>query len=63
LGKLQQGVLQNTQQEYAFKVAQCNNLFVIPSVSEMQTITNMLNNMLLSNKQFEQGFKRLGNKI
>lgn len=62
-GVINQGVLQNTQQEYAFKVAQCNNLFVIPSVSEMQTITNMLNNMLLSNKQFEQGFKRLGNKI
>lgn len=62
LGKISQQVLHNTQQEYAFKVAQCTNMFIIPSVSEMQTITNMLNTLLPNKRHFEQGFKNLGNK-
>lgn len=61
-GKINNQILQNTQQEYAFKVAQCNNMFIIPSVSEMQTITNMLNRLLPDNRQFETGFKNLGVK-
>lgn len=62
MGKIHQNILQNTQQEYAFKVAQCTNMFIIPSVSEMQTITNMLNNLLPDNEQFNKGFKDLGRK-
>lgn len=62
LGKIHQNILQNTQQEYAFKVAQCTNMFIIPSVSEMQTITNMFNRLLPNTRQFEQGFKGLGIK-
>ena len=62
MSKISQQVLQNTQQEYAFKVAQCTNMFIIPSVSEMQTITNMLNKLLPSNREFERGFKTLGSK-
>lgn len=60
VGKINQNILQNTQQEYAFKVAQCNNMFIIPSVSEMQTITNMFNQLLPNTRQFEKGFKNLG---
>lgn len=62
MNKISQNVLQNTQQEYAFKVAQCNNLFIIPSVAEMQTLTNMFNTLLPSNKEFESGFRNLGTK-
>lgn len=62
LGKINQNILQNTQQEYAFKVAQCTNMFIIPSVSEMKTITNMLQQTLNTNKHFSNGFKNLGNK-
>ena len=62
LGKLNQQILQNTQQEYAFKVAQCTNMFIIPSVAEMQTLTNLFNRMLFSNKEFNNGFKNLGIK-
>ena len=62
MGKINQNVLQNTQQEYAFKVAQCTNMFIIPSVSEMKTITNMLNKLLPDTRQFENGFKGLGVK-
>ena len=61
-GKINQNILHNTQQEYAFKVAQCTNMFITPSVSEMQTITNMLNKLLPDTKQFDRGFKGLGVK-
>ena len=60
LGRIHQQVLQNAQQEYSFKVAQCTNMFIIPSVAEMQTITNMFNQMLPNNKKFYKGFKNLG---
>lgn len=62
LGKINHQILSNTQQEYAFKVAQCTNMFIIPSVSEMETITNMLNRALHSNKHFDQGFKNLSTR-
>lgn len=62
LGKIQQNVLNNTQQEYAFKVAQLTQEFTIPSVSEMQSITAMLNQMIPRRNEFHRGFKTLGDK-
>lgn len=62
MGKISPAVLNNTQQEYAFKAGQCNNEFVIPSVSEMESITNMLNQMIPRVTEFRRGFKNLGDK-
>lgn len=62
MGKISSAVLNNTQQEYAFKAGQCNNEFVIPSVSEMESITNMLNQMIPRVTEFRRGFKNLGDK-
>lgn len=62
MGKINQQVMQNTQQQYAFQVAQCNTMFITPSVAEMQTITNMLNQMIPRQREFEKGFKTLGVK-
>lgn len=62
LGKINNAVLQNTQQEYAFKVGQCRNEFIMPSVSEMETITNMLNTLVPRVGEFSKGFKTLGSK-
>lgn len=62
LGKIQPAVLQNTQQEYAFKAGQCNSEFTLPSVSEMETITNILNQMIPRTNEFIRGFKNLGNR-
>ena len=62
LGKINNAVLQNTQQEYAFKVGQLRNEFIIPSVSEMEAITNMLNILIPRVNEFSKGFRTLGNK-
>lgn len=62
LGKIRPEVLQNTQQEYAFRVGQLNNEFTIPSISEMQSITNMWNTLIPKHNQFKDGFKSLGDK-
>lgn len=62
MGKISPAVLNNTQQEYAFKAAQCNNEFVIPSVSEMESITNVLNQLVPRVTAFRNGFKNLGDK-
>ena len=62
MGKISPAVLNNTQQEYAFKAAQCNNEFVIPSVSEMESITNVLNQLVPRVTAFRNGFKNFGDK-
>lgn len=62
MGKIQPAVLNNTQQEYAFKAGQCNSEFTIPSPSEMESISGILNQMIPRVNEFRKGFKDLGNK-
>lgn len=62
MGKISPAVLNNTQQEYAFKAGQCNNEFVIPSVSEMEAITNVWNQLIPRVTEFKKSFKNLGDK-
>ena len=54
--------LQHVEQEYAFKAGQCNNEFIIPSVSEMQSLTGMLHQLVPHQDEFRYGFKTLGDK-
>jgi hypothetical protein len=62
MGKISPAVLNNTQQEYAFKAGQCNNEFTIPSVSEMEAITNSINQLIPRTNEFRKGFRNLGDK-
>lgn len=62
LGKIQPAVLQNTQQEYAFAAAACHNSLVMPSLSEMESITNSWNTLLLRTNEFRDGFVNNGAK-
>ena len=62
MNKISPAVLQNTQQEYAFAVGACNNTYTIPSVSEMESITNMMNQLIPRFSEFRNGFKGLGYK-
>ena len=62
LGKIQPAVLQNIQQEYAWRVGQMNMEFTLPSVSEMESISNMLNQLIPRTNEFRKGFKNLGNR-
>ena len=62
MGKISPAVLQNTQQEYAFKAAQCNNEFIIPSVSEMEAFTRMYNTLVPRVNEFSKSFKHMGDR-
>lgn len=62
MGKITPAVLQNTQQEYYAKAGQLNNEFVIPSVSEMESITRMWNTLIPRVRDFDNGFKHMGNR-
>ena len=60
-GKIQSQVLQQAQQDYGFRVAQLHSKLSLPSVSEMQAISNMWNKMHLTTKDFYTGFDQLTN--
>lgn len=62
LNKIQPAVLQNAQQEYAFYVGQAQNSLIMPSLSEMESITNMWNTLLPRVNEFRKGFKNTGSK-
>lgn len=62
LGKISAAALQTAKQDYSFRVGQCINAFTIPSVSEMESITNMLNQLVPRTNEFKKGFRNLGDK-
>lgn len=62
MGKISPAVLQNTQQEYAFACGACNNTFMIPSVSEMESIKGLMNQLIPRFNEFRYGFKHEGDK-
>ena len=61
LGKISPQVLTHTEQEYAWAAGQLSEEIKTPSVSEMQSITNMLNQIIVRNNEFYNRFERLGN--
>lgn len=62
LGKIQPAVLQNTQQEYAFYVGQVQSRMIMPSLSEMESITNSWNTLLSRTNEFKTGFRNNGSR-
>ena len=61
-GKIPAAVLQNAQQEYALLARQLMNEFTMPSISEMQSITNMWNTLIPKVREFDKGFRHLGER-
>ena len=62
MGRIQPAVLQNAQQEYAFYVAQTQNKLVMPTLSEMESLSNMWTSLLHKTNEFKTGFKTTGAK-
>lgn len=60
--KLHQSILQNVQQEYAFAVGQAQNDLIKPSIDEMESISNMWNQLIWSTTDYRNGFRDSGNK-
>lgn len=61
-GKITQNVLQNAQQEYAWLAKQLESEFTVPSTSEMESITRMINTMIPKVREFDDGFESLGDR-
>lgn len=55
-------VLHNAQQEYCFRAAQLNSEFMIPSQSEMESIARAFNTMILKTREFDNGYRNLGDR-
>lgn len=62
MGKIQVPVLQNAQQQYAWRAGQLQSEFTIPSQSEMESISRMWNTLIQRTSEFNDGFSSLGNK-
>ena len=61
-GKIAAGILDNAKQDYAFLAGQLNSEFMIPSVSEMQSITNTITSLIPRMNDFYNSFRRQGEK-
>lgn len=61
-GKIQAGVLSNAQTEYAWASHLLQSEMTMPSISEMESLTRMMNTLIKPVRQFDNGFKDLGNR-
>lgn len=61
-GKLAAGILQNAQRDYAVAARLLQGEFTTPSLSEMQSIANMWNTLIPKMREFDNGFKHLGDR-
>lgn len=62
LGKLQAGILQNAQQDYAWAVGDCQSEFNRLSIDKAESLFNSWRTLLIRNNQQRDGFARLGNR-
>ena len=61
-GKIRDGIMGKAETDYAWAVAQCEKEFVMPSISELHSITNMWNTLIPRVTEFNNGFTELGNR-
>lgn len=61
-GKIQAGILSNAQTEYASASHLLQSEMTTPSMSEMESMTRYLNTLIKPVRQFDNGFKDLGNR-
>lgn len=61
-GKISAASLGHTETNYAWLAGQLTSEFTLPSISEMQSLQNMLSRSLQQNNEFMNGFNSVGNK-
>ena len=61
-GKIAAGVLSNAQTDYAWASHLLQSEMTLPSVSEMESITRMLNTMIKPTTSFDNGFRNIGDR-
>ena len=60
--KIKQNSLQNVQQEYAWYVGQAQSDLVRPSIDQLESITNMWNQLLIKTNEHNKQFVNTGTK-
>lgn len=61
-GKINIQILENAKREYAWAVGQAQTSLIMPSIDEMESITNMLTTLIPKVTQHSKGMKYLGTK-
>lgn len=61
-GEISASVLSNAQTEYAWLSRQLMMEFTIPSTSEMESITRYVNTLIHKVREFDNGFRHLGDR-
>ena len=61
-GKINNAVLQNTQQEYAWYVGQAQRDLSMPTIDQMESISNMWTQLLQRANEHSKGMKSLGKR-
>ena len=61
-GKIQPAVLQNTEQRYGWAAGRLHTHSLMPSLSEMESITRMWNTMIPRVAEFDRQFEGLGDR-
>lgn len=61
-GKINANVLQNAQQDYAFRAAELGSEFNSISYSEAEALSRFNNTLILNMRHFDNGFKDLGSR-
>lgn len=61
-GKINANVLQNAQQDYAWRAMELSSEFMTPSYSEAEALARFYQTLIPSMRQFDQGFESLGNR-
>jgi hypothetical protein len=61
-GKIAAGVLSNAQTDYAWASHLLQSEMTLPSVSEMESITRMLNTMIKPTTSFDNEFRNIGDR-
>ena len=62
MGNLAANVLHNAQTEYCWAASRLNSEYMIPSQSEMESLARAFNTMIPRMREFDNGFKSLGNR-
>ena len=63
LGKINQNILQHTEQEYCWTVAQLQSQMNMPNIAEMENITNMFSQLIPGTHEYRNGFVHIGDHI
>lgn len=61
-GDITAGVLQNAQQDYAVAAGELKTVMTMPSLSEMESITRMINTLIPNVTEFDRSFRNLGDR-